>query len=114
MKQTLALLAALAVSTACVMAQGSVNFQNGGPGVNAVIRDADATALSGVAYAADLYWALGTVSDPNALASAGFSTVFGSGPSAGYFFGGVLGIPGTSAAGGQLVTVQVRAWRVSD
>jgi len=105
---------ALAVSTACVLAQGTVNFQNGGPGVNAIIRDADTTALSGAAYSADLYWALGTVTDPTLLQSSGFSTAFGTGASAGYFFGGVLGIPGTLAAGGQLVTVQIRTWRGAD
>lgn len=115
MKQKLALLMTLAVSAACVMAQGTINFQNGGPGVNAIIRGVDGTtALDGGGYKADLYWALGTVTDPGALASAGFSTSFGTGASAGYFFGGVLGIPGTAAAGGQLITVQVRAWRLSD
>jgi len=113
MKQKLALLAALAVSTACVMAQGTVNFQNGGPGVNAIIRDTGGTAV-GDTYRADLYWALGTVTDPNSLQSAGFLTTFGTGASAGYFFGGVLGIPGTAATGGQVITVQIRAWRLSD
>jgi hypothetical protein len=115
MKQKLAILMALAASTACVLAQGTVNFQNGGPGVNAIIGGSTAahTPLSGAGYSANLYWALGTVTDPLQLASAGFATPFGTGASAGYFFGGVLGIPGTSAAGGQLVTVQVVAWNTA-
>jgi hypothetical protein len=114
MKQKLALLMTLAASAASLMAQGTVNFQNGGPGVNAIIRDPSAVALDGSAYRADLFWALGTVTDPNSLQSAGFSTAFGTGPSAGYFFGGVAGIPGTAATGGQVITVQVRAWRLAD
>jgi hypothetical protein len=115
MKRILALLMALAASTACVLAQGTVNFQNGGPGVNAIIGDGTAahTPLSGAGYGADLYWALGTVTDPLLLQSAGFSTPFGTGASAGYFFGGVLGIPGTSAGGSQVITVQVVAWNMA-
>jgi len=116
MKQKLALLMALAASTACVLAQGTVNFQNFGPGVNSIIGDPSAghTPIGGAGYSADLYWALGTVSDPTALQSAGFSTPFQAGAGAGYFLGGLLGIPGTLAAGGQLITVQIRAWRVAD
>lgn len=114
MKQKLALLVALAVSAASVMAQGTINWQNGGPGVNAPVRDASAgnALLDGAAYSADLYWALGTVTDANLLQSAGLSTPFSSGASAGYFFGGVQAIAG--AAIGAEITVQVRAWRVAD
>lgn len=115
MKQKLVLLMALVLSTASIMAQGTVNFQNFGPGVNSIVRGPDnTTPLDGAAYRADLYWALGTVTDANALASAGFSVPFQSGAGAGYFLGGVLGIPGTSVDGGQVVTVQIRAWRLAD
>jgi hypothetical protein len=114
MKQKLALLVALAVSAASVLAQGTVNFQNGGPGVNAPIRDASATPalLAGNAFGADLYWGLGTVTDAGLLQSAGLSTPFGTGASAGYFFGNVQALAGVPA--GTLITVQVRAWRTAD
>jgi hypothetical protein len=111
MKQKLLLFAALAISTACAVAQGTVNFQNAGPGVNAPIRHSNgATLLDGSTFKADIFWALGTVTDSSTLQSAGFSAAFSGGAQAGYFLGGVLGIPGTSNAGGQVVTVQIRAW----
>lgn len=114
MKRKIALLVALAVSAASVMAQGTINWQNGGPGVNAPVGDASAgnVLLNGAAYSADLFWALGTVTDANLLQSAGLSTPFASGASAGYFFGGVQTLTGVAI--GAVITVQVRAWRTAD
>jgi hypothetical protein len=96
------------------LAQGFFNFSNGAAGVNAPVHDTDGTnSLSGPGFQAILYFAPGT----NALEATltpvnNTQTGFASGLSAGFFFGGTKSIAGTSP--GDVVSAQVRAWRLSD
>jgi len=95
------------------LAQGFLNFANGAAGVNAAIRDTDGTLLSGAGFQAILYFAPGTNALEASLTSVNNTqTSFATGASAGFFFGGTKSIAGT--AGGDVVSAQVRAWRLSD
>jgi hypothetical protein len=118
MKKLLSIVALGLVTTSMALAQGQLNFANGGAGVNAPISDAlppDGTGakLSGGAYMAGLWWAAGaTVSDPNLLAFANITSPFDALPvNAGYFFGAARSIAGTAA--GDMITAQVRVWDVA-
>jgi hypothetical protein len=99
----------LAIST---WAQGSVTFKNYGYTPKFPITEIDGTtALSGSAYAADLYYgAVGANS--STFTSLGLAAPFLTGTGAGYINGGDQAIP--SFAGGASVQVQIRAWRVAD
>lgn len=106
MKKLLILTVTL-VATIGALAQGTVNFSNGAAGVNAPIRDASGALLSGATYIAQL-WA-----GPNATSLAPITptVTFGTGATAGYFFGGQRIIP-TVATGSQAY-FQVRVWQAS-
>lgn len=104
----LILTAALGVVCVSAFAQGALNFANGAPGVNAIITDADGTTkLSGGTWAADLYWAAGTVTDSTLLTALGAPASFST-TAAGYFFGGTRTIAGQG--NGAVITGQVRVW----
>lgn len=103
MKKLLILTATL-VATVGALAQGTINFSNGAAGVNAPIRDAAGALLAGTSFVAQL-WA-----GPNATSLAPITptATFGTGATAGYFFGGARTI-GTVATGSQAY-FQVRVW----
>lgn len=104
----LILTAALGVACASAFAQGALNFANGAPGVNAAVFDTDGTTkLSGGTWAADLYWAAGTVTDSTLLAAYGQPASFST-TAPGYFFGGSRTFAGQ--ANGAVITGQVRVW----
>jgi len=104
----LILTAALGVLCASAFAQGALNFANGAAGVNAIITDADGTTkISGGTWAADLWWAAGTVTDSSVLTALGAPATFST-TAPGYFFGGSRTIPGQG--NGAVITGQVRVW----
>jgi hypothetical protein len=103
------LTAALGVVCIPAFAQGTLNFANGGPGLQAKVTDSNGVGLAGSAWTADLYWALGVVTDSSVLMALGQPATFSTIPSqAGFFFGGPRTIPG--AAGNSVITAQVRVW----
>src|SRR5690242_12252168 len=97
----------MGICIACVTAagQGTLNFANGGPGLQAKVTDSNGAGLSGYGWSADLYWAPGVVTDSTLLMAlfepAYFSTVISQ---AGFFFGGPRTIP--TAPG--VITARVR------
>lgn len=113
MKKTLVLGMALLASTALSYAQGTLNFANGAAGVNAPVwayGSTSSAAIAGNAYAVDLYFGPAGITDPLSpqLTSAGLLVNFGTGASAGFFFGGTRTI--TGFAPGTSISVQVRVW----
>jgi hypothetical protein len=101
------LTAALGVVCVSAFAQGTLNFANGGPGLQAKVTDSNGIGLAGGHWSADLYWAPGVVTDPSLLMALDLPAVFSTVPSqAGFFFGGPRTIP--TAPG--LITAQVRVW----
>jgi len=98
------------VATLSAMAQGTLNFANGGAGVNAPVSDINGSPLlSGAGFTAQLFaGTTGTAWDSlTGLATAPFAT----GASAGYFFGGSAAVPGVAA--GSSAAYQVRVWNSS-
>lgn len=114
-KHSLLLAAAFCVAAVSSQAQGFFNFSNFGSGsagtVNAPVYETDGTTKLGAGYKADYYWGPAGTVDPNALQS-GLGASSPSFAGGGVFFGGSQVINGVS--GGTTVTLQVRAWRVSD
>lgn len=110
----LILTAVLGIACVSALAQGQLNFANATVGVNApVFTDSNMTTkLAGTAYAADIYWAAGTVTDSSSLSPLGASANFLSGAQAGYFTGGARTIVGQP--GGNVITVQVRVSDTAD
>jgi len=105
--KTLVLTVSLSLALVSASGQGTFNFANAAFGVDAPVRDAYGNAIADTAWAADFYWAAGTVSDSGLLAPLGQPANF-SGTAPGYFFGGTRTIPGVG--GGATITAQVRAW----
>jgi len=101
--KTLVLVVGITAIIARSFAQGTLNFANGAPGVNSPVTNWDGTELAGPWFAADLWWAPGSVADSTLLFELGAPAIFRTN---GYFFGGSRTIPGTT--GGMLITVQVR------
>lgn len=103
------LILTVTLGVACVsaFAQGALNFANGAAGVNAIITDANGTKLSGGTWAADLYWAAGTVTDSSTLVALGQPASFST-TAPGYFFGGSRTIPGQG--NNAVITGQIRVW----
>jgi hypothetical protein len=103
------LTAALGVVCVSASGQGSLNFANGGVGVIARVYDTDGvTGLAGSAWSADLYWALGVVTDSTLLTPLNQPATFSTVPvQAGLFFGGPRTVP---TPGGLEITAQVRVW----
>src|SRR3974390_1568600 len=101
-----------ALGAVCVsgVAQGTLNFANGGPGFVARVYDTDGvTGLLGRAWSADLYWAAGTVTNSTLLTALNQPTTFSTVPAqAGFFFAGARTVPGTQV--GETITAQVRVW----
>jgi hypothetical protein len=94
-------------------AQGTLNFANAGPGLQAKVTDSNGIGLTGGPpgglWMADLFWAPGVVTDPSLLMELSQPATFSTIPSqAGFFFGGPRTIPG--AAGNSVITAQVRVW----
>jgi hypothetical protein len=88
-----------------VQAQGQFNFSNLAGGVDAPFFDCDAlTRLSGTAYWVQPY----AGSQVDSLTPVGTAVSFGTGMDAGYFFGGIQGIPTT--APGSSILLQARVW----
>ena len=108
MKKLLIIVAVGLATTTMALAQGQLNFANGASGVNAPISDANDVKLAGAAYVAGLWWGAGTVTDPNLLAFANFTSPFGT---LGYFSGGAKTITGPAI--GDTITAQVRVWDVA-
>jgi hypothetical protein len=101
--------AALGVVCVSVCAQGTLDFANSGPGLQAQVYDMNLTSLSGAAWAAELYWVTGVVTDSTLLSALGAPTTFSTVPAqAGLFFGGPRTI--TGVAGGATITAQIRVW----
>jgi hypothetical protein len=101
---------ALGAVSLSVFGQGTLDFANGAPGLNAPVMDSDGTKLSGSRWAADLYWAPGTVTDSTVLMALGAPASF-SAMAPGYFFGGSRTIPGQG--NGAVITAQIRVWDVT-
>ena len=109
----LILTTALGLVCVSALAQGTINFANSGPGLQAKVFDTDGvTPLSGYAWGADLYWAPGIVTDSTLLTALDEPTNFSTAPvEAGFFFGGVRTIP--LGPSGSMITAQVRVWDFS-
>jgi hypothetical protein len=95
-----------------ILAQGTINFNNGAAGVNAPIRDVDgSTLLAGTGFIAQL-WAGPTGTAWNSLTAITPTATFGTGASAGYLTAatgaGVRTIPGVTA--GSMAAFQFRVW----
>lgn len=100
---------ALGIGAACATAvgQGTLNFANGGPGLEAKVTDSAGVGLAGSGWNADLWWAPGVVTDSTLLTELGQPAIFSTVPSqAGFFFGGPRTIPTTPG----VITAQVRVW----
>jgi hypothetical protein len=98
------------VAALSAMAQGTLNFANGGAGVNAPVSDINGGALlSGAGFTAQLFaGTAGTAWDSlTGLTTSPFAT----GASSGYFFGGSAAVPGVAA--GSSAAYQVRVWNSS-
>jgi len=109
--KTLVLTGLLSLALVSASGQGTLNFANAAFGVDAPVRDVYGNAMAGTAWAADFYWAAGTVSDSGLLAPLNQPANF-SATVPGYFFGGLRTIPG--AIGGATITAQVRVWDTAD
>jgi len=103
MKKILTAVAVLFVSLGA-LAQGTINFANGAPGVNAPITDASGALAAGTGFVAQL-WAGATAGSLTAVSP---TATFATGASAGYFFGGSRTIPGVAT--GSSAFIQVRVW----
>jgi len=103
--KTLLLLTSIALAAVHSFAQGTLIFANLGTRLDAPVTNWDGTRLAGYMFAADLWWAPGTVTDSKQLMELGAPAVF---ISEGYFLGGTRLIPGT--VGGTVITAQVRAF----
>jgi len=91
----------------CTFAQGTLNFANYAPGVDAKVTGTGATTgLSGNGWAADLWWAPGIVTDSGLLSAMGSPATFDT-LGSGYFLGGVRTLPLTP---GSTITAQIRVW----
>ena len=107
--KSLCLTAALGMVCASSLGQGTLNFANSGPGLQAQVYDIFLNPLTGPGWSADLYWAPGVVADSTQLVALKALATFSTDPAqAGLFFGGPRTIIG--AAGGALITAQIRVW----
>jgi MYXO-CTERM domain-containing protein len=111
MKKLLLLATSLLVAVGAY-AQGTVNFANGGAGVNAPVTNGTtgtmAAPANGTFYAMLYVGASGTASaDLSTNGFGGGAALIGS-PTAGYFFGGTRTI--STFAPGAAITAQVRVW----
>ena len=110
MKKVIFILALGSAWAQSSFAQGQLIFANFGGGANAPAYDTDGTTkLAGSAFAADLYWAPGVVTDSPVLTALGQPASF---VTSGYFLGGTRMIPGQP--GGATITGQVRIWDTAD
>jgi hypothetical protein len=102
------ILAVLGFASLTIHAQGTINFSNGAAGVNApVSNNYENTLVSGSAFIAQLFAGpVGTAWD--SLTPITPTATFGTGPTAGYFFGGLVVIPNVPA--GSPAAFQVRVW----
>ncbi len=103
MKKILIVVASVLVSVG-TFGQGTINFSNVGPGLNAPISKADGTKLSGDKYKAELLVG-SSASSLTAVATSAFSSTASA---AGLFLGGSVTLAGQ--AGGTSPFIQVRAW----
>ena len=109
----LLLLAAFSLLAIGAYAQGNVNFANVGVGVNAPVTNGLTGAkATGSEAGVQLYWGPAGTADASLLTTNGLVggrvSSFLTGAQAGYFTGGSVIING--AAGGTVVTLQVRGW----
>ena len=112
----LLLLAAFSLLAIGAYAQGNVNFANVGVGVNAPVTNGLTGAkATGSEAGVQLYWGPAGTADSSLLTTNGLTggrvTSFLTGAQAGYFTGGSVIVNG--AAGGTVVTLQVRGWLTS-
>jgi len=109
--------AALGMVCIAVFAQGTLNFSNYGPGLEAKVYDWYNAPLTNTNtnlhnWVADLYWASGIVTNTYTLQPLNAPAPFNSDPSqAGFFFGGPRTIP---VAPGSTITAQVTVWDLAD
>jgi hypothetical protein len=90
-----------------VSAQGTLNFANAAKGVNArVTHAADGSPVGGSGWQAELLRVVGDINE-----KVGEPVPFGTGETAGYFFGGAVTIAGVS--GGEDATFRIRAFETS-
>jgi hypothetical protein len=110
----LVFLTVVSAATVSATGQGTLNFSNSGPGLNAPVFDSDGvTGLQGPMWMADLYWAGGSVKDSSLLTDLGQPANFSTVPSeAGLFFGGPRTINGLG--GSSTITAQIRVWNAVD
>ena len=101
------LVATFSLSCTVSMGQGTLIFANFGGGVNAPITSWDGK-FAGSDFMADLWLAPGMVTDSAQLVELGRPASFSG---QGIFLGGVQKIP--EAAGGTVITAQVRAWHTT-
>jgi hypothetical protein len=99
---------ALLFATCSTFAQGMLNFASFGAGANAPVIDPFGHRLNGPGFAADLYWAAGTVTDSTVLTPLRQPARFWTN---GYFFGGSRIINGAAAF--STITAQVRVWNAA-
>src|SRR5712692_9572682 len=102
------ILALMPVASASIFAQGVVSFTNTGTGLNAPVTNAvTGQMLSGSGFLVQCYAGPANTLE-SALAPIGSSTIFATGPAAGYFSAGKetnnFVLPGTTG------TFQARAW----
>jgi hypothetical protein len=104
----LLILAVTVAATIGALAQGTINFANGGAGVNAPITGIDGTTrLAGTGFVAQLWAGSSAASMQPILPTA----TFGTGGNAGYFFGGARTIPTVATASSAYF--QVRVWEAT-
>jgi len=104
--------AALGMVCIPVFAQGTLNFANSGPNLEAKVYDFSGIPLAATNWVADLFWASGVTTNSTVLQPLNAAASFSSDPSqAGFFFGGPRTIP---AAPGSTITAQVRVWNLAD
>jgi len=105
----------LAITSCSVWAQGTVNFASLFTGSTTKFTDIDGvTFLSGAAFKAQLYYALGAnvQADSLQVLAGNTPTSFLTAANAGAFAGGTKVIP--LIPGGSITTIQVRFWRLAD
>ncbi len=107
MKKTLLAASISTLVAVGIHGQGTVNFANGAAGVSApVTLESSGAALAGPDWQAELL----LVGAGGGLTKVGDAITFGEGDVAGYFFGGLVTIPGVDA--GQEATLRIRAFNI--